>query len=88
MTTDDKFKQQLLNAIEDLGEAILHDAKVPEVTLNVPEAPAPVVNVAPAEVTVEAAKVSVPPARKTVCIVEVTERDPQNFIKKLKITPS
>ena len=87
----DTFQEDLLGAIEDLGE-VLGKQRAPEVNVDVPTAAAPEVNVkvdtppAP-QVNVAAPKVTVPPRKPCAFTVEVTERDRQNFIKKLVIKP-
>jgi len=89
-----EFQDQLLAAIEDLTEALDKEKPAPTIRVDVPPGAPPEVTVeappvAPApEVKVAAPKVTVNTPKPKGCTVEVTERDSQNFIRKLKITPN
>lgn len=84
---NERFHRNLLGAIEDLTEALNREVPPPEVTVTVP--PAPVPDTPKVDVTVEPPEVNVTVEDRGPCsyVVEITERDSQNFIKRLTIKP-
>jgi hypothetical protein len=71
--------ESVINAIEDLTEVIggLRDQS----------APAPVVNVSPPEVRVEAPVINIPARKPVAYECEVTSRDGKGNIKTFRLTP-
>ena len=91
----DKYHEHLLGILEDAVEALQAraEAKPPRVRVDVAPPGAPVVNVEVKAAEIPRAAppvVNVAPAVARPCAytVAVTERDSQNFIRELRITPS
>ena len=88
---DKQFREDLLAIFEDLAEAVGKDAPAPEVTVNVPPSEAPRVEVtapaAPAPEVKVNAPVTINQAARS-CVIDITARDGQNFIKSLTIKPN